>query len=373
MRLLLALCCSVFSLLGISQPHEYYMMVGSYTNHIEVYKFNTNIGSANLVSTFTGTSNPSYLTVSDNGKFVYAVNENHKEIPGAVSAFSFNKKNGTLQLLNTTPSGGDDPCYIDVDATHTWAAVANYSSGSLSMLKINADGSLQPLAQNIEHHGYSVNVTRQEQAHVHCTIFSPGNKYLFVDDLGTDKVYQYHFNPTNETAPLSETDTALFDVPDGYGPRHLTFSPNKKFAYLITELAGKVICFNYDSNTGRLQAIQTIASCTVGDPNERGSADIHITPDGKYLYTSNRGKANDITIYRIAANGTLTELGHQSTLGVHPRNFVIDPTGKFLLVANRDTNNIVVFTIYKSTGMLVPTGVQIKSEKPVCLKMFPVQ
>jgi len=373
MRLLVTLCFFCSSIFCISQPNQYYMLVGSYTNHIEVYKFNATNGEAKLVSTFNGTSNPSYLTVTHNGQYVYAVNENHKEVPGGVSAFSFNKKNGTLQLLNSTPSGGDDPCYIDVDATNTWAAVANYSSGSLSMLKINADGSLQPLAQNIEHHGYSVNVTRQEQAHVHCTIFSPDNKYLFVDDLGTDKVYQYKFNPNNSSEPLSETDTALFDVPDGYGPRHLTFSPNRKFAYLITELAGKVICFDYDSTTGRLHAIQTVNSCTVGDPNERGSADIHITPDGKYLYTSNRGKANDITIYRIAANGTLTELGHQSSLGVHPRNFAIDPTGKFLLVANRDTNNIVVFSIYKSTGMLMPTGVQIKTEKPVCIKLFPVQ
>lgn len=371
MRLLISFCFSMLSFLGISQPKEYYLLVGSYTTDIQVYKFNVATGAATFISKISGTENPSYLAVSKNGKFVYAVNETHKEQPGGVSAFSFDKKKGQLHFLNKTESGGDDPCYVDIDSSGKWVAVANYSSGSFSILKTNADGSLQPLSENIEHHGYSVNVTRQERAHVHCTLFSPDNTYLFVNDLGTDKVYQYKFDPANNEQPISETDTALTEVPDGFGPRHITFSPNKKFAYLITELAGKVIAYQY--NNGRLTEIQTIESCTVGDKNERGSADIHITPDGKYLYTSNRGKANDITIYRIALNGTLTELGHQSALGIHPRNFTIDPTGKFLLVANRDTNNIVVFTIFKSSGLLEPTGIQLKTEKPVCLKMLPVQ
>jgi 6-phosphogluconolactonase len=239
------------------------------------------------------------------------------------------------------------------------------------MLKTGDDGSLQPLSQSIEHQGYSSNFTRQSKPHVHCTLFSSDNKYVFANDLGTDKVYQYKFNSSDNQQPLSETDTALYEVPDGFGPRHITFHPNKKFAYLINELSGKVIAYQY--NGARLTELQTIESTTVGDKQDKGSADIHITPNGQYLYTTNRGASNIITIYRVGSTGLLTLIGNQSCGGIHPRNFTIDPTGKYLLVANRDSNNIVVFTIVKSTGFLEATGQTISINKPMFVKMLNVK
>ena len=370
MRTFFACLLSFILFTGVAQNKEYYLLVGTYTTDIQVYKFNTTAGNASFVSKISGTANPSYLAVTKDQKYVYAVNENHKEVPGEISAFSFDKKKGELSFINKTVTSGDDPCYVETDSTGKWLLAANYSSGSFSIFKTAEDGSVQPLIQNIEHQGYSVNFDRQSKPHVHCTVFSPDGKYVFVNDLGTDKVYQYKFDPNNAQQPLSE-DATTFDVPDGSGPRHIIFHPNKQYAYLISELSGKVMVYGYKD--GQLNELQTIQSDNTGGKEDKGSADIHITPNGQYLYTSNRGKANDITIYRVGSTGLLTELGHQSTLGIHPRNFTIDPTGKWLLVANRDTNNIVVFNIIKSTGMLSPTGVQIHMDKPVCLKMLSVQ
>lgn len=369
MKKIFALLFSFITIATFAQNKDFYLLVGTYTTDISVYKFNSATGNASFVSKISGTENPSYLAITKNEKFVYAVNENHNDKHGEVSSFSFDKKKGALTFLNKTETGGDDPCYVDVDSSGKWIVVANYSSGNLSALKTNADGSLQPLAQTIDHQGYSVNFLRQSKPHVHCTIFSPDGKYVFANDLGTDKVYQYKFDPNNDQQPLTDNGITT-EVTDGFGPRHITFHPNKKYAYLINELSGKIVAYNY--NDGNLHDIQTIESDNTGGKEDKGSADIHITPNGQYLYASNRGKANDITIYRIGSTGLLTELGHQSCLGVHPRNFTIDPTGKFLLVANRDTNNIVVFAIMKSTGMLVPTATQIQIDKPVCLKMIPV-
>lgn len=369
MRYFVAVICFLFSITCIAQKNDYYLFIGTATTDLHVYKFNVASGTATPVSKASGVENPTYLTITKNAKYVYSVNENHNDKQGEVSAFSFDKMKGELHFINKTASGGDDPCYVDVDSTGKWLVVANYSGGNLSAIKTNADGSLQPLAQTIDHTGYSANFTRQSKPHVHCTIFSPDGKYVFANDLGTDKVYQYKFDSNNDKEPLNE-EAVTTDVPDGFGPRHITFHPNKKYAYLINELMGKIIAYQY--NDGKLTEMQTIESCNTGDKQDMGSADIHVTPNGQYLYTSNRGKANDITIYRVGSTGLLTEVGHQSVLGVHPRNFTIDPTGKYLLVANRDTNNIVVFNIIKSTGFLQPTGVQIQVDKPMFVRMIPV-
>ncbi len=369
MKKILAFLFSLITVVAFAQSKDSYLLIGTYTTDIHVYKFNSTTGATTFVSKFSGTTNPEYIAITKNEKFVYVTNENHKDKPGEVSAFSFDKKKGALTFLNKTESGGDDPCYVDVDTTGKWIVVANYSGGNLSALKTNADGSLMPLAQTIDHQGYSTNFERQSKPHVHCATFSPDGKYVFANDLGTDKVYQYKFDSKNDQQPLNE-EAVTTDVPDGSGPRHITFHPNKKYAYLINELSGKIIAYQY--NDGVLTEIQTIISDNTGGKEDKGSADIHITPNGQYLYTTNRAKANDISIFRVGSTGLLTELGHQSVLGIHPRNFTIDPTGKFLLVANRDTNNIVVFNIMKSTGMLVAMPNQIQVDKPVCLKMMGV-
>jgi 6-phosphogluconolactonase len=356
-----------------AQNPLYYLLVGTYTGAgkgegIYVYKFNPNKNIATQVSVIAA-ENPSYLAISKDNKYVYSVNENHDD-KGAVSAFALDRKKGELTLLNKQPSGGDDPAYISVDSTGKNVLVANYSGGNLSVLKTNADGSLQPAAQTIAHQGYGTNVKRQEMPHVHSVVLSPDEKYMFAQDLGVDKVYSYHFD-ANAAQPLSDNDPATYDVPDGSGPRHLTFAPNGKFAYLINELSGKVTVYSYSSADGKLTQIQEIASDNTPGKEDKGSADIHITPNGKFLYTSNRASANDITIFKIQTDGQLVEAAHQK-VGAHPRNFMIDPTGHFVLVANRDSNNIQIFVINKNYGLLEDTGVTITVPSPVCLKMVPI-
>ncbi len=370
MRIIFILISFLFTTSINCQVKDYYLLVGTYTTDIHVYQFNTVKGDAKFVSKISGIENPSYLTITKNGKYVYAVNENHKEKPGEVSALSFDKVKGELHFLNKTLSGGDDPCYVDVDSTGKNVVVANYSGGNLSAFKTNTDGSLQPAVQTIDHQGYSTNFARQSKPHVHCTVFSPDGKYVFSNDLGTDKIYQYQFN-ADKPQPLNEEEVITTDVEDGSGPRHITFHPNKKYAYVINELSGKIKTYQY--NDGKLKEIQTIESDNTGGKEDKGSADIHISPDGRYLYTTNRAKANDISIYKVQSTGVLVLLGHQSCLGIHPRNFVIDPSGKYLLVANRDSNNIVVFTIIKANGFLEPNGQVIQVDKPVCLKFTEIK
>jgi 3-carboxymuconate cyclase len=355
---------------SFAQNQQYYLLIGTYTNDIHVYKLNAKDGLVKPVSKVSGEANPSYLAISKNEKFVYAVNESAGDVHGSISAFSFDKAKGSLQFINKVVTNGDNPCYVDIDTTGSFVTVANYSSGNLSTFKTNADGSLQPSTQTIQHQGYGANYERQATAHVHSTVFSPDGKFVFVADLGTDKIYQYPFNSSNNNF-LNEDNVTTYDVPDGSGPRHITFHPNGKFMYVVNELLGTVIAYNYAD--GKLTEIQNIKSDNTGGKADKGSADIHITPDGKYLYTSNRGSANDITIFRVGSTGLLTEVGHQSCMGVHPRNFVIDPSGKFLLVANRDTNDIIEFSIYKGTGFLTPTGTTIHVDKPVCLKFAEVK
>jgi len=370
MKKILTAFLIVLSFAVVAQNKQYYLLIGTYTTDIHVYKFNTADASIKFVSKISGTENPSYLAITKDNKFVYAVNENHGDKPGEVSAFSFDRPKGTLQFINKTATNGDDPCYVDVDSTGKSVVVANYSSGNLSVFKTNADGSLQPAVQTLEHQGYSTNFTRQSKPHVHCTVISPDGKYVFSNDLGTDKIYQYKFDAA-AAQPINEDDFGTTEVPDGSGPRHLVFHPNGKYAYVINELLGTVISYEYKD--GKLTEIQNLPSDNTGGKQDKGSADIHITPDGRYLYTSNRASANDIAIFRVGSTGLLTEIGHQSTLGVHPRNFAIDPSGKFLLVANRDSNNIVVFSIIKSTGFLQPANNTIQIEKPVCLKFTDVK
>lgn len=374
MRRLLLLAGALLAVsFTFAQNPIFYLLVGTYTKGksegIYVYRFNPNKGEVTPVSKIA-TSNPSYLAISKDEKYVYAVNENAGDAtPGEVSAFSFDKKKGELHFINKQPSGGDNPAYISVDSTGKNVVVANYSGGNLSLLKTGADGALQPAAQTIGHEGYGVNVTRQEMPHVHSVVFSPDEKFLYAADLGNDRLYKYNFDAAAAT-PLTDGDPQYYTLPDGSGPRHLVFTPNKKFAYLINELNGQINGYTYSN--GQLTDLLTMPASKTGDKNDMGSADIHVTPNGSFLYASNRGKANDIAIFRIQSDGKLVEVGHQP-VGLHPRNFMIDPTGHFLLVANRDSNNIQVFTINKNYGLLEDTHTTIPVDMPVCLKMLPIK
>jgi 6-phosphogluconolactonase len=377
MRFLFSTTLLLLSLAGLSQ--QYYLFVGTYTEGpaaqgskgIYVYRFDAATGDAKPVSTIA-TVNPSYLAIAPGGTFVYAVGETHGSTPGSVSAFSFDKATGRLTFIDKQPSGGADPCYVTVDAHRKWALVANYSGGNFSALPIAADGSLQPPAETIQHTGGSVNKARQEKAHVHSTILTPDEQYLAVCDLGTDKISVLRFNARATKQPLTPAADSVVPVQPGSGPRHSAFHPGKPYAYVIDELTGTVDAFHYSN--GKFMPIQRISSLPEGFKGDIGSADIHISPNGKFLYASNRGDANSIVVYAIdPATGKLTVKGFQSTEGKTPRNFLIDPTGHWLLAANQNGKNVVIFRIDQQTGLLSPTGKQLDIPAPVCLKMTAVK
>ncbi len=358
--------------------NEQFLVIGSYTSSatsdgIYIYKFNTETGENSFVSSVK-TSNPSYLAISPNKKFVYAVNENADStrftVTGHVAAYSFNKTSGQLTFINKQESGGKHPCYVSIDKTGKWVIVGNYSSGSLAVLPVKSNGSLDSATQVIQHEGSSVVAGRQDDPHVHATFLSADNKMLYVPDLGLDKVMMYNFD--FKKGKLKEAAIPFVVTEPGAGPRHIDIHPNKKYAYLMEELTGSVSVYNVEKD-GYLSLLQNVSGLPRDFTGDVGSADIHVSPDGKFLYCSNRGESNTIGIFSIKSNGQLLWIDHQSTFGKTPRNFSIDPTGNFLLVANQNSDEIVIFKRDKKSGLLTDTAQRIKVSKPVCLKWIPVE
>ncbi len=361
-------------LLPAAAQNDYYLLVGTYTSGsssskgMYVYNFNTATAATSLDDSAL-ISNPSFLAVSPNEKYVYAVSEdaNARQNGGSIAAFAFNKKHGSLKALNRQPSKGNNPCYVAVDKTGRWVATGNYSSGTLAVLPVGKYGFLDSAVTSLAHYGSSVNSDRQNEAHVHATVFSPDNKFLFVPDLGQDKMMIYKFNKRN--GALTEAATPFVMTKPGSGPRHLSFHPNKKYVYLLEELTGTLSAYQYNAKTGGLALFQNSSTLPPEFMGFAGSADIHVSPDGKFLYASNRGESNTIAIFSIdKKTGQLTALGHQSTLGKSPRNFTIDPSGNWLLAGNQNSDEIVIFKINRTTGMLTDSGQRIKVGRPVCLK-----
>lgn len=347
---------------------EMYMLVGTYTSNegskgIYVYKFDTETGESDSIS-MVEVANPSYLVISPNEKFIYSVGENEGD-DGFAHSFSFDKQTGNIVLLNSQNTEGSSPAYIALDSKGNNVITANYGGGSISQFNVNSDGTLSPLTNLFTFKGKGPDSTRQQQPHLHSVRYSPDGLFLFATDLGTDNIYRYKsIHSVFEGQPaLLETDTAIFKTPAGTGPRHFDFHPNGLYFYVIGELSGEVIVYDY--NMGDLQQKQTILADTVG---ARASADIHVSPNGRFLYASNRLENDGIAIFAIdAQDGTLTKVGYQET-AKHPRNFIITPNGKFLLVAGRDDNVIQVFSVDKETGLLTDIDQDIEIDKPVCIK-----
>ena len=349
-----------------------YLFVGTYTDDkpdsgIYIYEFNNSTGDLTTVSQGTNITNPSFLTISPNGNYIYACTDTKMPNAGSVSAFQFDSISGSLTFLNKQLSGGENPVYLTTSKNNEFVINANYTAGSVSVFSTNADGSLNPFSQLIPFKGNSINTRRQEKAHIHATVFSPDFKYIFFPDLGSDKIRVFKFDPT-EKQPLKAIEKLdAFAIP-GSGPRHFTFHPTKPFAYCIEELSGMVSAFQVEN--GKLDSIQRIFSYSKLQ-EDYNSADIHISPDGLFLYASNRwDQENNLSIFSIdQTNGTLKLVGHQPTLGESPRNFVIDPTGNFLIVANQFSNNLIVFKRDLKTGLLTKTQTEITVRNPSCLKM----
>ncbi len=351
-------------------PKTFDLLIGTYTTGdskgIYVYRFYTETGKTAYLNEVTGIDNPSYLCIAKNNRFVYSVNEVGSDRKGSVSSFSFEPKTGKIDLINKQPSTGSGPCYISVDKALKHAFVANYASGALSVLPVNKDGSLAPVIQTIQDQGHGPNKERQEGPHVHTAVLSPDDKYLLYTDLGTDKLNIYRYKP-GQAQPLSPADPSAIDVLPGHGPRHLDFSPDKKHMYLITEMGGVIYVYDYDGpKSKQLEAISMVAE---GFKGATGAADIHVSPDGRFLYATNRGDANEIVVFAVNPdNGRLTFVERKPSMGKSPRNFVIDPTGNYLLVANQNSNDIFVYRINKITGKLTLTTSKINIGNPSCLK-----
>lgn len=366
MALLLTISVNV-----IRAQSKYNMLIGTNTvsgksEGIYVYEFDAKTGALTYKNKATGIKSPGYLAISADNKYVYSVSS---ENDGMIYAYKYEAASGKLTYLNKRPSGGVNPCYVSTDATGKLVFAANYTGGSLAAIPVNADGSLSDKIQVIQHEGGSIDLKRQDRPHVHSVILSPDNKFLFAQDLGTDKIYIYKINFGSNT-PLTPAKQATVGVTPGSGPRHLAFSPNGKFAYVIGEMSGLVHAYEY--NSGKLKWLQDTRIVGVDFTGEMGGADIHVSPDGKFLYTSNRGTANNIVIHVIdPKKGTLKLVARHTTMGQHPRNFTIDPTGNFLLVANQYTDDVFVFVRDAITGLITPNGTRLPIGAPMFLGFTP--
>jgi len=346
------------------------LLIGTYTSGastskgIYVYTFDSKTGKLDYKNEVNGIENPSYLTISPNQKNVYAISESGGE--GMVYSYDYDSSTGKLTFKNKESAGGQGPCYVSVDKTGSYVFTANYGSGSLAAVPALKDGSLGSSVQEIYNKGNVIN-GKEGPSRMHSVVISPDNKYLFAPNLGIDKIGVYHFDSNASSNPLTHAEPAFINMPSGSGPRHFIFHPNGKYAYVIQELDGGITSFDYKD--GRLSPKQTVSILPAGFEGKFGAADIHISPDGRFLYGSNRIDINEIVIYSIDQNtGKLTFVARQSSLGKTPRNFVIDPTGNFLLVANQDTDDIIVFNRNPKTGLLTPTDISLKIGRPVCLK-----
>jgi 6-phosphogluconolactonase len=362
----------------VAPSAHYYLLVGTYdspeSEGIYVYDFDAGDGSTKAISHIK-TSNPSFLAISPDHRYVYAVNENADSIThkgGSVSSFSFDKKSGKLKFISKQNSGGDHPCYVSVDKTGKWVLAGNYSSGNFSVLPVIKNGLLGKAKSVIGHKGAGPDSSRQRSAHVHAVYLKNGGTELYVPDLGMDKVMLYRLNAT--TGAITPSPAGAVKTDPGTGPRHIDFHPNGKFAYLMLELNSNVVVYKTKAGGG-LEEIQTMSALpnTYRGP-QGGAADIHVSPDGKFLYCSIRGLANTIAVFAIdPATGMLTPVESVFVEGEKPRNFNFDPTGNFLLVGNQNSDEIVLFNRDAATGKLTDSGKRIKVGKPVCIKWILVK
>jgi 6-phosphogluconolactonase len=378
MKKILLILSFIFPVLVYAQhkkaaPTTFDLLIGTYTKGkskgIYVYRFYAETGKLAYLNEIDDVSNPSYLCVSDNNKFVYAVNEDGKD--GGVSSFTFDAKQGKLVFLNKQSTKGADPCYVSVDKDQKNIFVANYSSGNLAVLPVNKDGSLGVATQVVQDAGHGVNKDRQEGPHVHIAQLSPDEKYLLYSDLGTDKlnVMRYHASHPEPLTPASEP---FVSVKDGEGPRHIVFSNDKKHVYLVTEMGSAVHVFDWDS--GKLTEKQSITLLDAGFKGQTAGAAIHISPDGRFLYASNRLETNQISVYAIDPdNGQLIFVQRTPSNGKNPRDFAIDPNGNFLLLANQDSDSVFVYHIDKSSGKIYRISTPLEIGNPVCLKFVPAE
>lgn len=345
--------------------------IGSYSPAkdpgIHHFKLDFATGGLTAAGATSGVANPSFLTISPDKKYLYAIGEVGGKKGGAVVSFSIDEKTGALTQLSEQSSVGNGPCYVATDKTGKVVLVANYGGGSVASLPVGADGKLAEAATFVQHKGSSVNKGRQSEPHAHSIIVSPDNKFAMAADLGLDKILIYKLDA--EKGTMTPNDPPHAETPAGAGPRHISFHPDGKYFYACGEMTSTVHAYAYDAAKGSLTLLQSLSTL----PQEvkgNSTAECLVHPNGKFVYVSNRGH-DSIAVFKVdEATGKLAAAGHVPTGGKTPRNFNVDPTGQFLLAANQNSNNVVVFKIESGSGMPKPTGVEVSVPKPVCVKFL---
>lgn len=361
--------------------HE--LLVGTYTQGQSrgIYRLKFDSQSGQLDATplqVVKSANPSWLTLSSDQRRLFVVNENgpgQADPVGRVSSFAVEPNTHALSLISQAQSLGNEPTHSSLSADGKYLFVSNYSvaedpGGSLAALPVSADGKLASPVQLSSHQPSRVNPERQLSAHVHSTVSSPDGQYVFANDLGADKVFVYRYDPkANPERPLSAATPASVQLPPGSGPRHLLFSADGKHAYLTLEMSAQVAVFDYQA--GKLTQRQMVDLAAGKPPAQKAAAALHASSDGKFLYVSNRGTANELLVFAIdPATGELKELQRRPVEGDHPREFSLDPSGKFMLVANQKSNQIVIIARDVKTGLLGKTVQKLPFDSPSDIKFF---
>lgn len=352
------------------KPDSYRLILGSYTNAPEhgiyLVSFEPEKDSPLTVeSVASEPENPSFVTINKAQNRVYSVEETGGENGGKVTAFTL--ENGNFTKINTVSAGGNGPCYITLDPTEQFLVVGNYSGGNFSVIPVNADGSVEEPVQTVNHAGSSVVERRQSSPHVHSVVFHPKENRVLIADLGTDEVVVYDFDPTNAT-PLNENAAFRLKVEPGAGPRHMVFNESGNRLYLVHEMTAAIGVYSYEN--GALEHLETLSLLRDGFEGNVGAAEVRLSPDGKFLYASNRGEANELIGFEITEGGKLTHIQTISSGGEAPRNFNITPDGKYLLSGNQNSNVLVVFNRDQETGLIEPTDAKLEVNKPVYIRFI---
>jgi 6-phosphogluconolactonase len=334
---------------------------------IYMSRFDASTGQLDEAVRVSDSIRPGFIVIHPDGQHLYATEATGsapEDTGGFVSVYCIEEPAGTLKDLNTQPSGGLGPCHISIHPTGTQLLVANYRGGSCAVLPILADGSLGAPTAIRRHSGSGPNRARQAAAHTHSFNCTPDGKFALAADLGIDKILIYRLCDGS----LTSANPSFISTAPGAGPRHLTFSPDGKFAYVCMELNGTVTAYSYKD--GHLTEIQTLSTLPDDFEGENTTSEVCFTPDGRFLYVGNRGHESLAIFERDPASGKLTALGYELTRGKHPRHFNIDPTGTFLIAANMYSDNVVVFRIDPETGQLAFTGNKISISSPSCVQFF---
>ncbi|MFC5447151.1 lactonase family protein [Paenibacillus aestuarii] len=355
------------------REHMIYVYIGSYTDEqnkqgIGLYAFDRQSGELELVEAYTDLPNASFLTINEARTHLYAVSELAEYqgmLGGAAAAYKLDKATGKLDKLNEQPTHGAAPCYISNGGHYVY--VANYTSGSVTVYPVEADGSLGGHVQLVQHTGQlGPNAQRQEGPHAHSIVPTPDNRYALSADLGLDRLFIAKIDAANGRL-VPHREAAL---QPGAGPRHLAFSTDNRYVYVINELGCTITVMQADWAAGELTAVQDISTLPEGFSGANTCADIHLSGDGRFLYASNRGH-DSIAVYAVDnERGTLSLVQSQATHGRTPRNFALSPQGDYLLAANQDSDSITVFRVDAVTGMLEAAGPTVAVGKPVCVKFL---